>query len=490
MIEPQNTMMPLAADPAPVELPQGEEGFGAMLAQTLGMVPQLDPNAIQQIAAEQGDGEQETADLAGNSDPGLASSRQPARVGRFATIPITREVAVAEKPAVERPPIIDGRFVDPVYVKDQPVAPPTPTDVPVVQNPDALPQPPVPIQAPIEDGIGVPVLTGEAPNVVGDSLPTTPQPVATPVDEAALAPTPPVTAPPAVDPGGDFDPVDPVVQPRPEPPPAAPIAPPDDTDPVAAPVRSAPAVPVTAEPAQPVVVDRTPITPRPDRGLPVDPAPVADRPTEAAQTIPAATTPTPAAPTVDRPDFAPVATPRFQVSDSSVRVAADNAVPLRDSTVRVEAARPTPQSMPSQAIVVDSSPQPAAPSTPVTTPAAPIQHSALAERVMQAVELQANQPPPRTMVVDIPEIEGLRLVVSVRGGAEVHVVPASASTATDGVQPFLDELQGVLENRGFVMTGDDRRRNRQRQDQDEPAPPRPSRPSFRRAERTDNDLRI
>ena len=108
---------------------------------------------------------------------------------------------------------------------------------------------------------------------------------------------------------------------------------------------------------------------------------------------------------------------------------------------------------------------------------------------MQAVELQANQPPPRTMVVDIPEIEGLRLVVSVRSG-EVHVVPATASTGTDGIQPFLDELRGVLESRGFVMTGDGRQRGRNPHDEDDPVPPRAPRPTFRRADRSDNDLRI
>jgi hypothetical protein len=178
------------------------------------------------------------------------------------------------------------------------------------------------------------------------------------------------------------------------------------------------------------------------------------------------------------------------MSDRPAQVAAGNTVPLRESTVRVDGVRPTPQSLPNQMIAAEGAPQPTVSPTPVTTPVAPLQHSALAARVMQAVEMQANQPPPRTMVVDIPEIEGLRLVVSVRSGSEVHVVPASASTATQGLQPFLEELQLVLENRGFVMTGDDRRRNGQQQNQDEPAPARPARPNFRRAEPTDNDLRI
>ena len=49
MIEPQNTMSPVA-EPRPVDTPQGEgEGFGAMLAQSLGMAPQVNPDVVQQI---------------------------------------------------------------------------------------------------------------------------------------------------------------------------------------------------------------------------------------------------------------------------------------------------------------------------------------------------------------------------------------------------------------------------------------------------------
>ena len=173
-----------------------------------------------------------------------------------------------------------------------------------------------------------------------------------------------------------------------------------------------------------------------------------------------------------------------------MQIPSGTAVALGDRTTRVGTPRSSATSNAPHSFAIEAAPQPTATTTPVTNPAAPVQHSALAERVTQAVELQANQPPPRTMVVDIPEIEGLRLVVSVRSGAEVHVVPASASTATDGVQPFLEELQGVLEGRGFVMTGDGRRRKDQPQEQDEPAPQRPSGPTFRRPERTDNELRI
>ena len=334
----------------------------------------------------------------------------------------------------------------------------------------------------VEDVVTEPVRTADAPSAVGDSLPETPQPVVNPVENAAVA------AAPAADPGGDLEPVDPVLQPRPERPPRAPVAPPDPAEPVAAPARPAPTIPVAAEPAPPVVIDRGPIVEKPYRGLPIDPAPTSIGRSDA---TPAATSSSvPTAPTPPRPDVQNDTAPPVRVDSGGIQMPADTAAPIRESVVRVDSAAPTAQSTPNHVVVAESSPQPTAVATPISAPAAPIQHSALAERVMQAVELQANQPPPRTMLVDIPEIEGLRLVVSVRSGAEVHVVPATASTATGGVQPFLEELQGVLENRGFVMTGDDRGRRGQRQNQDEPVPPRPARPSFRRAERTDNDLRI
>ena len=96
--------------------------------------------------------------------------------------------------------------------------------------------------------------------------------------------------------------------------------------------------------------------------------------------------------------------------------------------------------------------------------------------------------PPDAQTVDIPEIEGLRLVVSVRGGGEVHVVQSSVSTAGGGLQPFMEELQGVLENRGFVMTGDGRRRGHNPQQEEQPLPRRTQQPTFRRPD--DNDLRI
>ena len=98
------------------------------------------------------------------------------------------------------------------------------------------------------------------------------------------------------------------------------------------------------------------------------------------------------------------------------------------------------------------------------------QASALAERVMQAIDLQRTQPPPRSMVVDIPELEGLRLVVSVRASGNVTVTPASGSANPDGFAPFATDLSRVLAERGFVMNGDGRERGYNPYAEDEPAP--------------------
>jgi hypothetical protein len=136
---------------------------------------------------------------------------------------------------------------------------------------------------------------------------------------------------------------------------------------------------------------------------------------------------------------------------------------------------------------------PTSTSTPVGSPAAnaaPGLSSALAERVMRAVDLQRTQPPPRSIVVDIPELEGLRLVVSVRAGGHVTVTPASSGAGADAFAPFAEDLSRILTERGFVMNGDDRRGRHNPQNEEEPAPFRTRRPTFRRQARNDGDLRI
>ena len=109
---------------------------------------------------------------------------------------------------------------------------------------------------------------------------------------------------------------------------------------------------------------------------------------------------------------------------------------------------------------------------------------------MQAIDLQQSQPPPRSMVVDIPEVEGLRLVVSVRSAGQVSVTQASGSSNPDAFAPFANDLSRVLAERGFVMTGDGRGRGYNPYTNEEPSPAARRSAGFRRPARVDNDLRI
>ncbi len=501
MIEPQNTMMPLPADSAPADVPCGEAGFGDMLAQTIRMIPQLDPGAIQQLGHNSGDQQgDETSDLLAGNGSGEPGKGGHAPVGRYVGVPIDASTRLAEPIVGSRPPFIDAGYVDPVFDGEVAVRPPTigdatPGPVDVGSDPVAA-----------DDGIWEPVLTSApepaAPVVDADlgqvavtsGLPTeNPTPptktVAAPTIEATAADPVLVAADPvAIDPPG-----------RREPGPVGPVKPelPVAGDPISSAPAPHPTDPVSAEPIRsvgPIDPKSKPVVRGDDRSLPTQPAPTREPTSAGIPSVtnvgpdPVATTATP--PATARPQTDPTPASPIRLEQAEVKIDGNRSVSLGDTPVSLESGRAaTPNVVTPSSF--DATPVQATPVTDLgspTAPAAPTAHSALAERVLNAVELQANQPPPRTMVVDIPEIEGLRLVVSVRGGAEVHVVQSSASSAVNGLQPFLEELQGVLEGRGFVMTGDGRRRNNNPQQDEEQERPRSGRPTFRR--QADNDLRI
>jgi len=444
MIEPQNTMLPIVADSATVEVPSGEGGFGEMLAQTLGMGT-VDPNAIFGLAEQaQGEESEEGAELPAEGGNAETSHTDQIPVPRYIGVPINAEVVVAKPVALERPPVDDSIVTDPVFTDEES------PEVPIAS---------VPIPKTEDRGIFDPIPT-EATDVASDVAP----PVGRDEVPAVAAPVPEGEA---------------IAQLDPNPVPVDRAAPPENTEP--APVRPiippvasegrAPSAPLAAATAQPAIADDA-VRPRvSDRGIPTTPVPTVTAPTSS-----------PVEKNVARDVANPLQVP---LEDNDVKLST-TPVQLTDPAVSVES-RPISSALPT--VAIDGLQSPGTPATEPTIPATPTQHSALAERVLQAVELQANQPPPRTMVVDIPEIEGLRLVVSVRSGSEVHVVQASNSAAGDGFQPFMDELQGVLEGRGFVMTGDGRRRGNSRYQNESEQQPLPRRP--RTATRPgDGDLRI
>ena len=108
--------------------------------------------------------------------------------------------------------------------------------------------------------------------------------------------------------------------------------------------------------------------------------------------------------------------------------------------------------------------------------------AAIVERIVQAVEIQHHLPPPRAIAVDLPELDGVRLVVSIRGNGAVHVMPAPG-TANPGVTPLLGAVADALTENGFTLASDadaDRGR-RHHDDADEPRPFRRPRRAPRRA---------
>ncbi|MCP4966786.1 MAG: hypothetical protein GY926_16355 [bacterium] len=505
MIEPQNTTMPLPAEPAQVEAPQGDGiGFGEMLAQTLGATPAIDPNLVQRITA---DGhEQPDEELAG--DPS-APDQGVVTVGR--QVPTNRFVAVTPK---ETTPGIDpqvpaagsGATPDAVVPPVGNGGPEQPLPSPAAPRGSVVPD-----KTPV-DGLGKPVLTSAPPAGAGVEEQVAIDPaVLTPVDSVDL---PVLTKAPEI----------------PEPPVANPVDGPSPEPDVPQPVVLQP-VAVDDQPRNPGLGSKTPTIPKQPNptAQPAGPENIAlgsqintpvvppnDQVRVAAEVLPQAVDgqgPAPARPNRNRQ--LPV-TPTPTVVAEGAPAVETSSVPVTDPapTPRMDLSPEVPVRLDDPKAVVPSTPmdagpvvfEPTAPTAPIPVAgveaapaqatvtsevvAAPIPHSALAERVLRAVELQANQPPPRTMVVDIPEIEGLRLVVSVRGGAQVHVVPTSGSPTSDGFQPFMNELNGVLSERGFVMTGDGRERGHNPNDPEQRLPTRLQRPTFRRPIRNDNDLRI
>lgn len=137
---------------------------------------------------------------------------------------------------------------------------------------------------------------------------------------------------------------------------------------------------------------------------------------------------------------------------------------------------------------------PTPPTNAVGEPASPSAPGAevrarMVSRVLDALDVLQNAPPPRRMTIDVPDADGLRLQVALRG-TEVHVSivgggPANAHTG------WGRELTSALATRGFHLggSGGDAGHQEQRDRRQPPAPPaddQPHRPAVRR----DHGLRL
>jgi hypothetical protein len=435
------------------------------------MIPQIDPSAIQQIdkGAQQRQGEQSTGDESRSSGDDVTSSL-PA-----ATVP-------AQQPMVGGPVVNAAPNIGPLdpggrELTDTNVAPsPAPT-APVWKtrfdrtNPGtgplpAPPAPPLPQAAPHGARKGgtmwAPVPMSASQEAEGTSIPGR--------EDAALQPAPPPDSIRHPFVTGDQEITSPA---------GAPDVNLPDTTGTSGRQRPAPLDSEVPNERTELRLEPTPVDPNPIRG---NREPSLPRPPALDALGPAVQHPTTGRrPRVDLAPDRPVsldAAPVEPVSAGAGKPAGRVAEPTSADTPATVAA-PVAEAGPASSGGVAGPTESQRP-----------QVSALAERVIQAIDLQRNQPPPRSMVVDIPELEGLRLVVSVRAAGNVTVTPASGSANPDAFAPFTADLSRVLAERGFVMNGDGRKRGYNPYVDDDPVPTSRRPRGFRRPVRVDNDLRI
>lgn len=505
MIEPQNSMMPLPAEPRPADAPQGDSmAFGEMLAQSLGAIAQVDSTLIQQINPDEGgqseaqENDQQIASVE-TVAAGRADAAEGAPTGDSAPVVPTIGLGDDNRAAAKAAPAFGlvAAEATPNGGGDKPVR--------------SLPTPPTPVATPDRtepiDSIWKPSLTGSdaadlagtQPTPVGAELPIEPGIGGPALDRA---PEQPVVGPEG-NPAAPAEPLPSVLEPTPvagiEPGERVPLPDPSPVNPARPEPFSAGRAPrFVAAPVTPRSGADTnrPVKPGSGRSLPPDPGPTGN-PGATPDGIVAATVPG----SIARPDV----TSRVQLDqDSPVRFGSDQPIALTpaaagmaDSVSGTRVEQPNTVADPLAPFATHNglnSPGTESVETRFSAPAAnavtPTPASALAARVLQAIDLQRTQPPPRSMVVDIPEVEGLRLVVSVRAGGQVSVVPAPGWANADAYAPFADDVARVLADRGFVMTGDGRRQGRNPYSAEDTAPSRVARPTFRRPGPTDNDLRI
>ncbi len=96
--------------------------------------------------------------------------------------------------------------------------------------------------------------------------------------------------------------------------------------------------------------------------------------------------------------------------------------------------------------------RPQAAATHETTQAAPAGRTAAAERLIEIVERLAAAAPPRHLTVELPEMDGLRVQVAVRG-SEVHLRVVGGQTSGDAFGSLEQDLGRALRQRGFDLAG-------------------------------------
>jgi hypothetical protein len=303
---------------------------------------------------------------------------------------------------------------------------------------------------------GAPAVPGPAPEGSNGSAPLSSPPAAPaadPAPEAAPAILEPAAAPPTLESAAA--------------PPTFELADP-------APTTAGPAPASTAESAAPAAARDS------------EAAPVAPAPGREAVASPASPVPDPA----PRPgDPGPGPAPGV-AADLQVEPAAGRRVLLTDAAVRP--VRPAgsgehdvldphvPAGLPI-AGPAGGSPGPAPAERAAGSPAAAV------ARVLEAVERLAAAPPPRQMVVELPQLGGLRVLVEARGTTVVLRPLGGDGPSSSAFDALARDVGTALASRGFDLSSS---WQRERRDEREDAVPPPSRPEPTARSRRAEGLRL
>ncbi len=250
---------------------------------------------------------------------------------------------------------------------------------------------------------------------------------------------------------------------------AGPVDGPDPDGTIDAPSASAPA---SVAQSEPLVHPGAPDAPGEDRtasvrtSRPVDPARVP--PGDAGAGAPAPPAVRPVAGDVDEA----LARLRARLGRHDVRRGGDAAPPTsltaESAGGRIHAGRPT-----------QTGPQPTVPAS------APV--SALAARIVEIADLVEARRLPQRVIIDMPELDDVRLAVTVRG-TTVTITAPDRPELPGAVRAWLPALDAALAERGLDLGGGGRRRDTG------PGEQRPGRPidgpRTRTRDTTDDDLRL
>ena len=115
MIEPQNTVFPVPAEPVPVlDVESDGAGFGAMLAESLGLVSPSDLSVVQQLrSGHHQQNEAQDGDILGDADQAIgevvdAVSSQPMPTPVLSAIPTSIPQSPEPTPKADPAPVAKG----------------------------------------------------------------------------------------------------------------------------------------------------------------------------------------------------------------------------------------------------------------------------------------------------------------------------------------------------------------------------------------------